>query len=396
MGKNILFKLSGSIAAYKSCELISKLVQKGFEVQVVATPSTLKFVGAATLEGLTRRPALTDIFKDGNMMSHVELNRWADLTVLCPATGNIVNEMAAGISNNLVTTLFLAHDFKKPYLVAPAMNEKMYQHPATQAAIKKLSSWGLNVLPVDNGYLGCGDVGEGRLLNIDRIYHEILLGLKSKGSGRGNVLVTSGGTAEPIDDVRAITNISSGKTAAHIAESYFFAGFDVTYVHATNATLPDVPCRKHSFKTFIDLQNLLREELAISKFDVFIHAAAVGDFFVKSASGGKIDSSEGITLALGKNIKLLNMVKKWTANTRLNLVGFKLTVGAPQEEKNLAIDKMFNESQCDYVVSNDLSEISDISHRGEIWSTSGSKGKFASKRQLSENLVRLHLEGADL
>ena len=386
MGKNILFKISGSIAAYKSCELISKLVQKGFEVQVVATKAALQFVGVATLEGLTGKKVLSETFSEGDMMSHIQLNRWADLTILCPATGNTINEMAAGISTNLVTTLFLAHDFKKRYLVAPAMNEKMYQHPATRASLKKLNDWGVKVLPVDSGYLGCGDVGDGRLLNVAQIYREILKALVKP---VGRVLITSGGTIEPIDQVRAITNFSSGRTAAQIAESFFFAGFDVTYLHAAGAPLPDVPCKALSFKTFGDLQNLMREELHLTDVDVFVHAAAVSDFFVKSAVSGKIESNGPLTLALEKNPKLLNLVKNLSKQKSLALVGFKLTVGAPQESKKLAIDKLFNESGCDFVVSNDLSDISDSSHRGEIVSSNGNRVKFSDKKQLGENLVRL-------
>src|SRR4030043_2048298 len=127
----ILLKITGSIAAYKSAYLISKLVQNNCEVKVAAIDSALKFIGKATLEGLTSYPVYTDSFEEGQMMSHINLVKWADLTLIAPATANTINKIAAGISDNLVSSLFLAHARKKPYLIAPAMNTAMYEHPAT-------------------------------------------------------------------------------------------------------------------------------------------------------------------------------------------------------------------------------------------------------------------------
>lgn len=125
------------MAAYKSAYLVSKLVQNGFEVQVVMTEASLKFIGKATLEGLTGKPVLIDHFEDGKMMNHISLVKWADLTILCPASANTINKMANGIADNLVTSLFLANTWDKPYLVVPAMNTLMFNHPATQESLEK-------------------------------------------------------------------------------------------------------------------------------------------------------------------------------------------------------------------------------------------------------------------
>jgi phosphopantothenoylcysteine decarboxylase/phosphopantothenate--cysteine ligase len=168
----VLFQLSGSVAAFKACALISKLVQSGFEVQTAATASTFEFVGRATLEGLTGRPVFTDIFQNGRAMDHIHLAKWAELTILCPATANQINKLAAGIGDDAVSTLFLTHDFKKPYWVVPAMNEEMWLHPATQASLKVLGSWGVRVLEPAEGRQACGDVGPGRMLE-----PEVLLSL---------------------------------------------------------------------------------------------------------------------------------------------------------------------------------------------------------------------------
>ena len=160
----ILYQISGSIAAYKSAGIISKLVQSGYDVQTVATPSALNFLGEATLEGLTGKPVLSDMFAPGQLMDHINLVKWADVVVLAPATANTLNRLAQGLADDLIGALFLAHDWKKPYLIAPAMNTNMYQHPATQNSIKTLQAWGVNMLATSEGYLACGDEGQGKML----------------------------------------------------------------------------------------------------------------------------------------------------------------------------------------------------------------------------------------
>ncbi|HEX4924910.1 MAG TPA: flavoprotein [Bdellovibrionales bacterium] len=169
----ILFQLTGSIACYKACQVISRLVQNGFEVQTVCTASALQFVGPATLEGLTGRPVFSDVYEHGRMMDHIQLAKWAELAIVAPASANTINSLAAGLAQDAVGALFLAYDLKKPYLIAPAMNSQMLAHPATQASLSKLRAWGVNVLETDSGNLACGDVGEGRLLEPEKIFASI-------------------------------------------------------------------------------------------------------------------------------------------------------------------------------------------------------------------------------
>jgi phosphopantothenoylcysteine synthetase/decarboxylase len=170
----VLVQLSGSIAAYKTCYLISRLVQEGHEVKVVATRGALEFVGKASLEGLSGQPVFCDIYEEGRMMDHIHLSKWADLSVLAPASANTIARLAQGLSDDPIGTLFLAWDLKKPYWLAPAMNQQMYQHPATQEALKKLGSWGVRLLQGDSGHQACGDVGPGRLMEPDQIYETIM------------------------------------------------------------------------------------------------------------------------------------------------------------------------------------------------------------------------------
>ncbi|MEA3306786.1 MAG: flavoprotein [Elusimicrobiota bacterium] len=170
---NILFQLTGSIACYKACNIISQLVQNGFSVKTICSQNALKFIGKSTLEGLTREIVHTDIFENKNIPGHIELAKWADLAIICPATANILNKLAAGIADDYISSVFLAFDFSKPYLIAPAMNKNMYAHPATQKAIKILKDWKVEVIDTADGHQACGDKGNGRLLEPNEIYKKI-------------------------------------------------------------------------------------------------------------------------------------------------------------------------------------------------------------------------------
>lgn len=169
----ILFQLSGSIAAYKACHVISQLVQEGHEVQTVATQNALRFVGKATLEGLTGKPVFSDLYEADKMMDHIYLSKWSDLAIVCPASANTINSLAAGIASDTIGALFLSYDLKKPYLIAPAMNQQMFKHPATQAALSKLEAYGVKILPTEEGHQACGDEGPGRLLDPEEILNSI-------------------------------------------------------------------------------------------------------------------------------------------------------------------------------------------------------------------------------
>ncbi|SVC93802.1 uncharacterized protein METZ01_LOCUS346656, partial [marine metagenome] len=206
-------------------------VQEGHEVQTVVTSSALRFIGDATLEGLSGRPVMSDMYESGNMMSHINLIKWADFVICAPATANTINKMAAGDGSTLVTALFLAHDFAKPYFIAPAMNTKMLGHPATQKSLAKLESWGATILGTGSGALACGDEGWGRMLESEELFAEILE--KIDPISKKKVLITSGGTREPIDAVRYISNLSSGRTGAAIADHFNDQGWDVYYLHST-------------------------------------------------------------------------------------------------------------------------------------------------------------------
>ena len=367
----ILFLMTGSIACYKACQLISKLTQNQFEVQVVASPSALQFVGEATLEGLSGRAVVTDMYSSGNVMDHIHLVRWADLIVVAPATAHFVNKISQGIGDDLLTTLFLAHDFKKPFLIAPAMNHAMYDHPVTQASLKKLKGFGIDILDSQSGILACGEVGKGRLLDPEIIFVEIQKRLQNfqvplmdnllSQKQAQKILITSGGTQESIDDVRVLTNTSSGSTGAAIADHLISVGFDVDFVHGKNSFLPTYHCQLTEFTDFKSIQSILEKKLKTENYFAVIHLAAISDYTVHKFDG-KIKSGEPMTLSLIPNIKLVDQIKNWSLNSQTQLIAFKLTSTSDNSEKTAAIEKLSKSSRANLIIHNDKNEMTQNKH----------------------------------
>lgn len=371
--------MTGSIACYKACGILSKLVQLGHKVKVVLTPSSLEFIGKSTIEGLTNEPPIVSLFEPGAVMDHIHLNRWADLVLVAPATASYINKIATGLGDDLVTTLFLAHDFTKPFLIAPAMNTKMYLHFTTQASIQKLKEHGIVILETASGVLACGETGYGRLLEPDLIVTEIQkhLGLKKendepqviKPSLKLKVLVTGGGTSEPIDDVRVITNKSTGTTAFKIVNNLSSSGAEVTFLKSSTVKAgltTDPSVHTEVFTTFKDLENLMQKYLANNNYDWVIHAAAVSDYSVEASTGKISSEAKEITLKLSRNPKLIEKIKDWAPSTKL--VGFKLTSTQTEQEVMQKVNTLFAKSSCDLVVQNDWQDIQNDNHRFQIFS----------------------------
>jgi len=359
-GSNILFIFTGSIAGFKACEAVSRLVQDGHHVRCVATESALRFVGPATLEGLTGAPVATDMFAPGAALEHIALTRWADAVIVCPATANTINRLAAGLADDLPGALFLAHDRAKPWLIAPAMNPAMWAHPATVAAVEKLRGWGARFLPVGQGHTACGEVGEGRLAEPPVIVAAVEAAL-ARPARQLRVLVTSGGTAEPIDGVRVLSNTSTGATGALLAEYFTRCGHEVVLLRARNAVRPAAAVREEIFGSFAELDAALTRLLGAGHYDAVIHAAAVSDFGVESvetdggvqpAGMGKLGSRSLPLLRLRHHPKLVDTLRERSV-APLQVVAFKLTSGADAATAAEAVRALFAHSRADFVVHND-------------------------------------------
>jgi phosphopantothenoylcysteine decarboxylase/phosphopantothenate--cysteine ligase len=392
----LLFIVTGSIAAYKACDAISRLVQRGHRVRVVATPSALKFVGPATFEGLTGTPVSSDLFAAGEALEHIDLTRWADAVVVCPATANTLNRFAAGLADDLAGALFLARDRTKPWLIAPAMNPAMWSHPATRASVEKLQSWGVRLIHPGAGRTACGEHGEGRLAEPAELVSAIETVLV-KPTKRLRVLVTAGGTQEPIDEVRVLTNTSTGATGAGIATQLARRGHEVTLLRARGAKPSEGGCHEETFVTFADLDAALTRLLGEGKFDAVIHAAAVGDFTVdRTHSEQKLDSSSSHELRLRPTPKLIDTLRA-RSSAPLQVVAFKLTSSASETESVEAVRALFAHAHPDLIVFNDLA------HRGasaddfpaEIYHPDLTiAARCATRRELAERIEPLLVDGA--
>ena len=294
--RKIVLGVTGGIAAYKACDLVSRLKKRGAQVRVVLTANACKFVPPLTFEALSGNPALTDTFAVRSEMEHIALAKWADAFLIAPATANCLAKLAHGLADDLLSTTALA--MRAPLLVAPAMNAGMWRHPATQANVELLIRRGVNMVGPETGHLACGDDDIGRMAAPEDIAEalERMLSPRLDFAGK-NVLVTAGPTVERIDPVRFITNRSTGKMGYAIAAAARARGAQVVLVSGpVNLEPPQgVACVRIESSAQLCQAVLDRGEWA----DVVIQAAAPADFRPARVASQKIKKTgEGMTIAL--------------------------------------------------------------------------------------------------
>ncbi len=365
---NILLIMSGSIACEKAAKLISAWHDRGDKVRLILTSSAQNFIADDALE-LALEKTYTNTFAAGEEMAHIDLGHWADQIVVAPATANLINKLAAGIADDMAsTTLLAAYGLNKPVFIAPAMNTRMLEHPATQSSLYKLHGWGYKVLPTGVGALACGELGQGRLAEPGEIMAWIDADLSMPGKGR--LLITIGGTREAIDSVRYIGNSSSGATGSKLADYFSQAGYAVTAVCAKHGNKPQLAnCLE--YLSFEDLAQLLESQLAENEYTAVIHTAAVSDYSVaklldadgeKLGRSGKLSSKDGLQIVLAANPKLLNQLRAWSKNSGVKVVAFKLTDSGNKNAQQAAIMQLLQAEEVDAVVHNDLAEIDEQQH----------------------------------
>ncbi|GAA1734163.1 bifunctional phosphopantothenoylcysteine decarboxylase/phosphopantothenate--cysteine ligase CoaBC [Microbacterium paludicola] len=303
----IVVGVTGGIAAYKAVQLVRLLVGDGHEVHVVPTADALRFVGAPTWEAISRHPVTTSVHDDVAQVRHVALGQSADLVVIAPATANTIAKMAAGLAGDLLGTTLLAT--KAPVLIAPAMHTEMWQHPATQANIATLQSRGVRLIGPDSGQLTGTDSGPGRMSEPAAIHAEVVRLLEGVRDLAGlRLVVSAGGTREPIDPVRFIGNRSSGRQGIAVALAAAHRGADVTLVAAhveegVLATVPDGIRIAHA-GTAAELGERMTE--LAGDADVVIMTAAVADYRVANVADHKLAKEDGApSLELVENADIL-------------------------------------------------------------------------------------------
>ena len=351
-GKTVLLGVTGCIAAYKSCEIVRALQKAGVHVKVVMTEHATEFVGPTTFRALTHEKVAVGLFDDPeDPIHHVSLAQEADAFLIAPCTANVIAKIANGIADDLLTTTALATT--APLIIAPAMNVNMYDNGATRYNIGKLHIRGARIVEAGDGYLACGDVGKGRLADIEDIVDATLdeLGVRRDLDGR-RVMVTAGPTVEPIDPVRYISNHSSGKTGYAIARAAALRGADVTLVSGPVSLPAPEGVRVVRVRTAHEM--LEAAEGAFRDADIAVFAAAVADMRPRAVSDRKLkkgrDGDELDAIELVENPDILATLA--ARKDRQVVVGFAAETNdvVPNAEAKLAAKR------ADFVVANQVGE----------------------------------------
>jgi phosphopantothenoylcysteine decarboxylase/phosphopantothenate--cysteine ligase len=352
-GKHIILGVTGSIAAYKAADLASKLTQQGAAVDVILTPGAEKFITPLTFQSVTGRKAFTDADLWGGQahVLHVGLGHQADLLVIAPCTANTLARLAHGLSDTLLTITALAANC--PIMVAPAMDAGMYEHPATQANVKTLLERGILFIGPAEGRMASGLAGKGRMAEPAEVLGHIRLGLARNGRLAGkHFVVTAGGTQEPIDPVRYLTNRSSGKQGYALAQAALDAGAAVTLIsHPTGLAAP-VGASLVEVRTAQEMLDAVL--VACESADGLVMAAAVADFRVKQVAEHKLKKKDGIPqIELTAAPDVLGTV----GQRRGGLPNLKVVVGFAAESRDLlenATAKLTSK-KLDLIAANDIS-----------------------------------------
>jgi phosphopantothenoylcysteine decarboxylase/phosphopantothenate--cysteine ligase len=372
--REIILGVGGGIAAYKSCDLLRRLQDNGFDVTVVPTPSSLNFVGKATWEALSGREVTTSVFESVDQVRHVSLAKIAEAIIIAPATADLIARIAQGRADDLLTNVILAST--SPILIVPAMHPAMWSNPATIENVRILKSRGIEVMEPDEGALTSGDTGKGRFPATASILETFLGVTLARDDLRGKkVLVTAGGTREAIDPVRYIGNRSSGKQGLAIAHAALQRGAQVTLIAANIED--DVDSKINLIQVENAEEMLEALEVAFDQTEYLFMAAAVADAKVSNKGDQKVKKADFTTLNLIENPDLLSTLSKRKVNQII--VAF-----AAETEVSIDPDKAIEEARskmsrkgADFIYLNDVSN-------GEIFGSDYTQGWLISTRELVE------------
>lgn len=380
--KNILIGITGGIAAYKICTLIRLYRKAGANVRVVLTPNALNFVTKLTLQTLSNNEVYVDNFEiDEYKPEHIALTE-ADIFVIAPASANTIGKIANGICDNLLLSTACA--FSKPILIAPAMNENMWNNPFVQENMSKLKKHGYHIVEPETGFLACGTNGVGRMKEPEEIFDRTAAIFSENKKLKGKkILITAGGTREKIDPVRYITNASSGKMGLALADNAYRMGADVTLVSTFKA---DKPYKNIVTETALEMEKAVKENL--SGQDCVIMAAAVSDYRVENCAENKIKKQGGVLeLKLVENPDILKSICK-TPN--------KIICGFCAESENLLENAKakIQKKGCDFLIANDISrkDIGFNTDENEVYIIDKSLNIKHIEKDTKENIARRILE----
>lgn len=396
--KTIIIGVTGSIAAYKTIEIVKILKEKGTDIHVVMTPSATALVDPKDFEKASGNPTHVHLFdstvdykaylKNNKPMEHISLADKAELILVCPATANVLSKVANGIADDLLTSSILATN--APVVFAPAMNVKMWKNPATQNNVKALKNYGYYFVDPEYGELACGYEGIGRLAHGEKIVEMVksLLERRSELHGK-KVIVTAGATEESLDAVRVLTNRASGKMGAAIVDEAFLRGAEVVLIRGKHAVSSRYHFKEIIVETSDDMLAAIKKE--IKNTDIFFHTAAVSDFSLNKPLEEKIKSDDDWHLTLIPKGKILNQLKK--LNPKTVVIGFKAEHNVSTKNLIDAAYEILQNSHADFIVANDVgkkgqgfaldtNEVEVINKRKKIRHIS-----FTTKQHIASQLV---------
>ncbi|HSX19481.1 MAG TPA: bifunctional phosphopantothenoylcysteine decarboxylase/phosphopantothenate--cysteine ligase CoaBC [Candidatus Saccharimonadales bacterium] len=384
MNKNVVIGVASGIAAYKTLDLIKLLKKEGVNCIVVMTKAATQMVNPSEFKRATGNKVYTELFeKDFNYkkilklqkVDHIDLADKADVFVIAPATANTIAKIANGFADDFLTTTLLAATC--PVIICPSMNPNMYNNPTVVENLSKLRKLGYIIIKPASGMLACGYEGIGRLADLENIKVEIMKQLdKTNSLTSKRILITAGGTREKIDDVRYITNSSSGKMGAALADECYLRGADITIYKSASSVNPRYLIKSEIFETKDDLESLIKSN--VKNFDVVIQCAAVSDF-IPEKKVGKIASTKSQTLILRPHTKIIDTIKK--LNPKVKLVAFKAYWEKTAHE---LIDKsdatIFNDiSKKDVGLESDYNEVEVVTKDSVEKITKAPKAEIAKK-----------------
>lgn len=367
---NIVIGISGSIAAYKSINLASLFVKKGYDVKTILTNNAQKFIRPIVLETLTGHKPICDQFSENiNPLEHIYLADWADIVIIAPASANFIGKIANGLADDFLSTFLLACD--KEIFIAPAMNTKMYHNDFVQNNLKKIKEYGLNILLPNSGTLACGVIGEGKMQEPMEILENVLnhseINIINKSLSGKKILITAGPTIERFDPVRYITNNSSGKMGYYLAEVAKSFGAEVTLISGPVNLLPPSGINTIYIESTEDLFKKTKE--LYKEYDIIIMSAAPADYRPEKYSINKIKkSNEELTISFKKNPDIL----KWLGDHKTT----QILIGFAAESENILnnAQKKLISKNLDYIIANDISLVD-----------SGFKSEYNTIHILSKN-----------
>jgi len=394
---SIIVGISAGIAGYKILDLIKILKGKRYNVQVVMTLRAIEMFGKSDFEkaaGYKISPRVIPVnFQYKKVLrnykiDHIELAAKADLIVVAPATADIIGKIASGLADDLLTTTILASH--SPVLICPSMNSRMWTNPAVEENIQILKRRNFHILSPISGRLACGTVGIGRLPDVEEIAGEIeRILLQSKKLKGKKIMITAGGTTEPIDAVRMITNRSTGKMGAALVDACWRQGAQVLFLHSVSSVMPRFPVREEKFTTASNLEELMKKN--IKNYDCLFHVAAISDFIPEKFIDQKIDSRQSINISFKPARKIINQVKKW--NRKIKLVGFKAIYKLSEKEIIKTAFEKLEDCGADYIIANDVGGegIGFAANDNEVYIVSGKgysvKIPKAPKTEIAEKIL---------